>query len=353
MSKKRTAEQNRLKAVRYRLRKRVADLGKAIEEQEQRLKSIRESGSPEDIERAEKNVVFAKKNAELFSQYKVENTLTKEQYNQKKAELKNSIFSTELERKRALARKKYYYKNRYGSDWQQVMNEEKPAPLNIPFKSGTNEYKREWYRIKKEDARQLEIKMYNEKPAPLNIPFKSNTNEYKRERYRLKKEEQQEMEAEMLKVNPNFKREFDFIFHRIRNKRKFYDNHKSVVEIPKHLTRHEMYMSKNGYTDFFDLPQEIKSQLRQWDRLDIAERFALHIIAVYVGIIRELKLDKTPHYNLFEFLPPHMEITDHEIAYEKLGEQGFLEFRFFVANQFNKAVEKYKAEATVEEPAEK
>ena len=350
MSKKRTAEQNRLKAVRYRLRKRVASLEKEVEEQEQKLKSIRESGSPEDIERVEKNVVFAKKNAELFSQYKVENTLTREQYNQKRMELKESLFATDKKKKNTLAARKYYYKNRYGSDWQQVMNEEKPTPLNIPFKSGTNEYKRERYRIKKEEARQLEIKMFNEKPAPL------NTNEYKRERYRLKKEEQQEMEAEMLKLYPNFKyelRESAFIFHRIRNKREFYDNHKSVVEIPKHLTRYEMYMSKNGYTDIFDLPQEIKSQLRQWDRLDIAERFALHIIAVYVGIIRELKLDKTPHYNLFEFLPPHMEITDQEIAYEKLGEQGFYEFRFFVDNQFSKAVEKYKAEATVEEPAEK
>ena len=346
-------EKNRLKSARYRARKAVKQLEKTVEEQEQKLKSIRESGSPEDIERVEKNVEFAKRNYELYSKYKIENTLTKEQYNQKKSELRESLFTNEIKKSKSIAARKYYYKNRYGSDWQQVMNEEKPTPLNIPFKSGTNEYKREWYRIKKEDARQLEIKMYNEKPAPLNIPFKSNTNEYKRERYRLKKEEQQEMEAEMLKVNPNFKREFDVIFHRIRNKRKFYDNHKSVVEIPKHLTRYEMYMSKNGYTDFFDLPQEIKSQLRQWDRLDIAERFALHIIAVYVGIIRELKLDKTPHYNLLEFLPPHMEITDQEIAYEKLGEQGFYEFMFFVANQFSKAVEKYKAEAIVEEPAEK
>lgn len=353
MSKKISKERNKLKAVRYRARKTAKRLEEDTLELEKKLIAIKESGSPEDIERVEKSIVFAKKNAELFSQYKLENILTKEQYNQKKSEIRESLFTMDKKKKNTLAARKYYYKNRYGSDWQQVMNEEKPTPLNIPFKSGTNEYKREWYRIKKEDARQLEIKMYNEKPAPLNIPFKSNTNEYKRERYRLKKEEQQEMEAEMLKVNPNFKREFDLIFHRIRNKRKFYDNHKSVVEIPKHLTRYEMYMSKNGYTDFFDLPQEIKSQLRQWDRLDIAERFALHIIAVYVGIIRELKLDKTPHYNLLEFLPPHMEITDQEIAYEKLGEQGFYEFRFFVANQFNKAVEKYKAEATAEEPTEK
>ena len=213
MSKKRTTEQNRLKAVRYRLRKRVASLEKAVEELEKKLIAIKESGSSEDIERVERNVVFAKKNAELFSQYKVENTLTREQYNQKRMELKESLFATDKKKKNTLAARKYYYKNRYGSDWQQVMNEEKPTPLNIPFKSGTNEYKRERYRIKKEEVRQLEIKMFNEKPAPL------NTNEYKRERYRLKKEEQQEYEAEMLKVNPNFKREFHFIFYRIRNKR--------------------------------------------------------------------------------------------------------------------------------------
>ena len=349
MSKKRTAEQNRLKAVRYRLRKRVASLEQEVEEQEQKLKSIRESGSPEDIERAEKNVVFAKKNAELFSQYKVENILTREQYNQKKTELRESLFANEIKKSKSAAAKKSYYKSRYGAEWQQVMAEKKAMSLNIPFKGSTNEYKREWYRIKKEEQQEMEAEMLRERYRLK----KEEQQEYKRERYRLKKEEQQEMEAEMLKVNPNFKREFDFIFYRIRNKRKFYDNHKSVVEIPKHLTRYEMYMSKNGYTDFFDLPQEIKSQLRQWDRLDIAERFALHIIAVYVGIIRELKLDKTPHYNLLEFLPPHMEITDQEIAYEKLGEQGFYEFRFFVHNQFSKAVEKYKAEATVEEPAEK
>ena len=349
MSKKRTTEQNRLKAVRYRLRKRVASLEKEVEEQEQKLNSIRESGSPEDIERVEKNVVFAKKNAELFSQYKVENTLTREQYNQKRMELKESLFKGDLKQKKSEASRKYYYKARYGSEWQQVMFEEKTERLNIPFKSGTPEY-RKMYRERKlieQQEREAERERYRIKKE------EQQEMEAKRERYRIKKEEQQEMEAEMLKVNPNFKREFDLTFYRIRNKRKFYDNHKSVVEIPKHLTRYEMYMSKNGYTDFFDLPQEIKSQLRQWDRLDIAERFALHIIAVYVGIIRELKLDKTPHYNLFEFLPPHMEITDQEIAYEKLGEQGFYEFRFFVDNQFSKAVEKYKAEATVEEPAEK
>ena len=308
-------EKNRLKCARYQARKSAKQLEKTVEEQELKLSAIKEVGSPEDIARVEKNVEFAKRNYELYSKYKLENTLTKEQYKQKKAELKNSLFSTELEQKRALARKKYYYKKRYGSDWQEA--------------------------IKAVPERNLEI------------PFKSNTNEYKRERYRLKKEEQQEMEAEMLKINPNFKRDSAFIFHRIRNKRKFYDNHKSVVEIPKHLSRYEMYMSKYGYTDFFDLPQEIKSQLRQWDRLDIAERFALHIIAVYVDIIRELKLGEIPNYNLLDFLPPHMEITDTETAYEKLGEQGFCWFRLFLYNQLNKAVEKYRSETPVEEPAEK
>ena len=321
MSKKRTTEQNRLKGARYRLRKRVASLEQEVKEQEKKLTAIKESGSPEDIERVERNVVFSKKTAELFSQYKVENILTKEQYSQKRMELKESLFKGDLKQKKSEASRKYYYKARYGSEWQQVMFEEKMARLNIPFKSGTPEYK----------------KMYRER----------------------KLIEQQKLEARMVNALGHTKRDTDFIGERIAKKRKFYDNHKSVVEIPKHLTRYEMYMSKNGYTDFFDLPQEIKSQLRQWDRLDIAERFALHIIAVYVGIIRELKLDKTPHYNLFEFLPPHMEITDQEIAYEKLGEQGFYEFRFFVHNQLNKAVEKYKAEKaekaekSVEEPAEK
>ncbi len=154
MSKKRTKEQNRNKATRYRLRKRVADLGRAIEEQEQRLNSIKESGSPEDIERVEKNVVFAKKNAELFSQYKVENILTKEQYNQKKSELRESLFSNDIKQSKSIAAKKSYYKRRYGSDWQQVMTENKSMSLNIPFKANTNEYRRERYRLKKEEARQ-------------------------------------------------------------------------------------------------------------------------------------------------------------------------------------------------------
>lgn len=308
-------EKNRLKCARYRARKGAKQLEKTVEEQEKKLNAIKEVGSPDDIARIEKNVEFAKRNYELYSKYKLENTLTKEQYNQKKAELRKTLFNEDKKRSNSLASRKYYFKTRYGSEWKQYM--------------------------------------YNEKPAPLNIPFKSNTNEYKRERYRLKKEEQQEMEAEMLKINPNFKRDSTFIFHRIRNKRKFYDNHKSVIEIPKHLTRYEMYMSKYGYTDFFDLPQEIKSQLRQWDRLDIAERFALHIIAVYVDIIKELKLDKIPTYAILDFLPPHMEITNSEIAYEKLGEQGFYGFRAFVNAQLNKAVEKYRAETPVEKSTQK
>ena len=126
MSKKRTAEQNRLKAARYRLRKRVASLEKEALEQEQKLKSIRESGSIEDIERAERNVVFAKKIAELFIQYKVENILTREQYNQKKTELRESLFTNDIKKSKAAA-KKSYYKCRYGAEWQQVMIAEKVA----------------------------------------------------------------------------------------------------------------------------------------------------------------------------------------------------------------------------------
>ena len=143
-------EKNRLKCARYRARKSAKQLEKTVEEQELKLSAIKEVGSPEDIARVEENVEFAKRNYELYSKYKLENTLTKEQYNQKKAELRKSLFSTELEQKRALARKKYYYKKRYGSEWKQYMYNEKPAPLNIPFKSNTNEYKREWLRLKKE-----------------------------------------------------------------------------------------------------------------------------------------------------------------------------------------------------------
>ncbi len=154
MSKEISKERNRQKAVRYRARKRVKRLGEDIIEWEKKLIAIKKSGSPEGIERVEKNVVFAKKNAELFIQYKVENILTKEQYNQKKVELRESLFSTDKKKKNTLAARKHYYKTRFGSDWKQVMNAEKSTPLNIPFKSGTNEYKREWHRLKKEEARQ-------------------------------------------------------------------------------------------------------------------------------------------------------------------------------------------------------
>ena len=310
MSKKRTAEQNRLKAVRYRLRKRVADLGKAIEEQEQRLKSIRESGSPEDIERAEKNVVFAKKNAELFSQYKVENTLTKEQYNQKKAELKNSIFSTELERKRALARKKYYYKKRYGSDWQEAISYVPERNLNIPFKGNTNEYKREWYRIKKE--------------------------------------RKEEAEANRFKAFGTVKQDKDFIAERIAKKRKFYDNHKSVYQAGDRLPRYSNFMEINGYRDWFDVPSELKAPFPLWDRIDIAERFAVHIVPVYAKVIKKFRLTTIPPYNIFDFIPPYMGITNEETAIEKMGEQGFTEFKQFLVGLFQREVDK---NIIVEEPS--
>ena len=318
MSKKRTAEQNRIKGTRYRLRKRVASLEKEVEEQEQKLKSIRESGSPEDIERVEKNVVFAKKNAELFSQYKVENILTKEQYNQKKSEIRESLFTTDKKKKNTLAARKYYYKNRYGSDWQQVMNEEKPTPLNIPFKSGTNEYKREWYRIKKEEARQLEIKMFN------------GLGYARRERVSA-------------------------IAEKIAKKRKKYNNI-ALQDIPEKLTRYYKYVDSHGYidpygnVDFFSIPSEILSESRHWDRLDICEAFAMRIITVYYGVIKELKLVTIPPYNIFDFIPPFMEITDTESMLLKWREKEFLELKAFLDSRLQKEVDKNSA---VEEPAEK
>ena len=318
MSKKRTAEQNRIKVTRYRLRKRVASLEKEVEEQEQKLKSIRESGSPEDIERAEKNVVFAKKNAELFSQYKVENTLTREQYNQKKSELRESLFTNEIKKSKSIAARKYYYKNRYGSDWQQVMNEEKPTPLNIPFKSGTNEYKREWYRIKKEEARQLEINMFN------------GLGYARRERVSA-------------------------IAEKIAKKRKQYNNI-ALQDIPDKLTRYYKYADSHGYVDpygnvdFFSIPSEILSESRHWDRLDICEVFAMRIITVYYGVIKELKLTAIPPYNIFDFIPPFMEITDTESMLLKWREKEFLELKVFLDNHLQKEVDK---NLIVEEPAEK
>ena len=308
MSKKRTTEQNRLKAVRYRLRKRVASLEKAVEEQEQKLNSIRESGSSEDIERVERNVVFAKKNAELFSQYKVENTLTREQYNQKKTELRESLFTNEIKKSKSAAAKKSYYKSRYGAEWQQVMAEKKAMSLNIPFKAGTNEYKRERYRIKKEDARQQELKMFN------------GLGYARRERVSA-------------------------IAEKVAKKRKKHNNI-ALQDIPKKLTRYYKYADSHGYVDpygnvdFFSIPSEILSEVRHWDRLDICEVFAMRIITVYYGAIKELKLVTIPPYNIFDFIPPFMEITDTESMLLKWREKEFLELKAFLDNHLQKEVDK-------------
>ena len=318
MSKKRTTEQNKLKAVRYRLRKRVASLEQEVEEQEQRLNSIKESGSPEDIERVERNVVFAKKNAELFSQYKLENILTREQYNQKKTELRESLFTNEIKKSKSAAAKKSYYKSRYGAEWQQVMAEKKAMSLNIPFKAGTNEYKRERYRIKKEEARQLEINMFN------------GLGYARRERVSA-------------------------IAEKIAKKRKQYNNI-SLQDIPEKLTRYYKYVDSHGYidpygnVDFFSIPSETLSESRHWDRLDICEVFAMRIITVYYGVIKELKLVTIPPYNTFDFIPPFMEITDTESMLLKCREKEFLEFKAFLDNHLQKEVDK---NLIVEEPAEK
>ena len=318
MSKKRTAEQNKLKAVRYRLRKRVASLEKEVEEQEQKLNSIRESGSPEDIERVERKVVFSKKNAELFSQYKVENTLTREQYNQKKTELRESLFTNEIKKSKSAAAKKSYYKSRYGAEWQQVMAEKKAMSLNIPFKAGTNEYKRARYRIKKEEARQLEINMFN------------GLGYARRERVSA-------------------------IAEKIAKKRKKYNNI-SLQDIPDKLTRYYKYVDSHGYidpygnVDFFSIPSEIMSESRHWDRLDICEVFAMRIITVYYGVIKELKLVTIPPYNIFDFIPPFMEIYNNETMLLKWREKEFLELKVFIDKHLQKEVDK---NLIVEEPAEK
>ena len=318
MSKKISKERNKLKAVRYRARKTAKRLEEDTLELEKKLIAIKESGSPEDIERVEKSIVFAKKNAELFSQYKLENILTKEQYNQKKSEIRESLFTTDKKKKNTLAARKYYYKNRYGSDWQQVMNEEKPTPLNIPFKAGTNEYKREWYRIKKEDARQQELKMFN------------GLGYARRERVSA-------------------------IAEKIAKKRKQYNNI-SLQDIPEKLTRYYKYVDSHGYidpygnVDFFSIPSETLSESRHWDRLDICEVFAMRIITVYYGVIKELKLVTIPPYNIFDFIPPFMEITDTESMLLKWREKEFLELKVFIDKHLQKEVDK---NITVEEPAEK
>ena len=318
MSNKISKERNKLKAVRYRARKTAKRLEEDKLELEKKLIVTKESGSSEDIERVEKSIVFAKKNAELFSQYKLENILTKEQYNQKKSEIRESLFTTDKKKKNTLAARKYYYKNRYGSDWQQVMNEEKPTPLNIPFKSGTNEYKREWYRIKKEEARQLEIKMFN------------GLGYARRERVSA-------------------------IAEKIAKKRKQYNNI-SLQDIPEKLTRYYKYADSHGYidpygnVDFFSIPSETLSESRHWDRLDICEVFAMRIITVYYGVIKELKLVTIPPYNTFDFIPPFMEITDTESMLLKWREKEFLELKVFIDKHLQKEVDK---NIIVEEPAEK
>ena len=318
MSNKISKERNKLKAVRYRARKTAKRLEEDTLELEKKLIVTKESGSTEDIERVEKSIVFAKKNAELFSQYKLENILTKEQYNQKKSEIRESLFTTDKKKKNTLAVRKYYYKNRYGSDWQQVMNEEKPTPLNIPFKSGTNEYKREWYRIKKEEARQLEIKMFN------------GLGYARRERVSA-------------------------IAEKIAKKRKKHNNI-ALQDIPDKLTRYYKYADSHGYVDpygnvdFFSIPSEILSESRHWDRLDICEVFAMRIITVYYGVIKELKLVTIPPYNIFDFIPPFMEIYNNETMLLKWREKEFLELKAFLDNHLQKEVDK---NLIVEEPAEK
>ena len=304
-------EKNKEKCARYQARKKVSQLQQEVEEQETKLKRVRESSSPEVTESLELKLAYTKKQAELYSMYKLENTLTSEQYKQKKAELKNSILSTELEQKRALARKKYYYKKRYGSEWQEAIGYVPERNLNIPFKGGTNEYKREWYRIKKE--------------------------------------RKEEVEANRFKAFGRVKEDKDFIAERIAKKRKFYDNHKSVYQVGDMLPRYLNFMETNGYRDWFDVPSEDKKPFPLWDRIDIAERFAVHIIPVYAKVIKKFRLTTIPPYNIFDFIPPYMEITNEETAIEKMGEQGFTEFKFFLENHLQKEVDK---NITVEEPTE-
>ena len=132
---------NKEKCARYRARKKVRQLQQEVEEQEIKLKRVRESSSPEVTESLELKLAYTKKLAELYSMYKLENTLTSEQYKQKKAELKNSMLSKELKQKQALARKKYYYKKRYGSDWKEAIEAAPERNLNIHFKANTKKNK--------------------------------------------------------------------------------------------------------------------------------------------------------------------------------------------------------------------
>ena len=265
-------EKNKEKCARYQARKKVSQLQQEVEEQETKLKRVRESSSPEVTQSLELKLAYTRKQAELYSMYKLENTLTKEQYKQKKSELKNSLFSTELAQKRALARKKYYYKKRYGSDWQEAIKAVPERNLDIPFKANTNEYKREWLRLKKE---------------------------------RIEQEK-----ANNFKAFGRVKEDKDFIAERIAKKRKFYDNHKSVYQVGDTLPRYLNFMETNGYRDWFDVPSEDKKSFPLWDRIDIAERFAVHIIPVYAKVIKKFGLTTIPPYNIFDFIPPYMEITN-------------------------------------------
>ena len=303
---------NKEKCARYQARKKVRQLQQEIEEQEIKLKRVRESSSPEVTESLELKLAYTKKLAELYSMYKLENTLTSEQYKQKKAELKNSMLSTELKQKRALARKKYYYKKRYGADWKEAIGAAPERNLNIPFKANTNEYKREWFRRKKERVEQEKAKNF--------------------------------------KAFGRVEEDKDFIDERIAKKRKFYDNHKSVYQVGDELPRYSKFMETNGYRDWFDVPSEEKKPFPLWDRIDIAERFAVHIIPVYTKVIKKFRLTTIPPYNIFDFIPPYMGITNEEIAFEKMGEQGFTEFKFFLESYLQREVDK---NLKVEEPTEK
>ena len=305
-------EKKKEKSARYRARKKVRQLQQEVEEQETKLKRVRESSSPEVTQSLELKLAYTRKQAELYSMYKLENTLTNEQYKQKKAELKKSLFSTELEQKRALARKKYYYKKRYGSDWQEAIKAVPERNLDIPFKANTNEYKREWLRLKKE---------------------------------RIEQEK-----ANNFKAFGRVKEDKDFIAERIAKKRKFYDNHKSVYQVGDTLPRYLNFMETNGYRDWFDVPSEDKKPFPLWDRIDIAERFAVHIIPVYAKVIKKFGLTTIPPYDIFDFIPPYMGITNEEKAFEKMGEQGFNELKVFIDKHLQKEVDKNLA---VEEPAEK
>ena len=145
------------------------------------------------------------------------------------------------------------------------------------------------------------------------------------------------------------------IAEKVAKKRKQYNNI-SLQDIPEKLTRYYKYVDSHGYidpygnVDFFSIPSETLSESRHWDRLDICEVFAMRIITVYYGVIKELKLVTIPPYNIFDFIPPFMEITDTESMLLKWREKEFLEFKGFLDNHLQKEVDK---NLIVEEPAEK